>query len=103
MSGEHQISDELLQGKQLMKLTKGQNITSLYHLKAILSEDASTEVPECVQPLLQEYTEIFETPKSLPPSRVTDHQIHLKLEATPINVRPYSYPYFQKSEMEKLV
>ena len=31
------------------------------------------------------------------------HQIHLKQDANYANVRPYRYPHFQKSEMEKLV
>ena len=103
MTIEHQIIDELLQGKQLMKLTKSQNIVFLYHLKDILSEDTSVNVSDCVQPLLQDYAKIFETPKSLPLFRVTDHQIHLKPEVASINVRPHRYPYFQKSKMEKLV
>ncbi|GFS36789.1 hypothetical protein Acr_00g0048060 [Actinidia rufa] len=61
------------------------------------------EVPACVQPLLQQFSDIFEEPSTLPPLRENDHQIHLKQDANPVNVRPYRYPHFQKSEMEKLV
>ena len=86
-----------------MKLTKSQSIVSLYHLKAILSENESNDIQTCIQPLLQKYADIFKTPNSLPPFKNTDHQIYLKPEVAPINVKPYRYPYFQKLEMEKLV
>ena len=36
----------------------------------------------------------------LPPSRATDHAINILPEATPINVRPYRYPHYQKKEIE---
>ena len=87
LASEQQINDELLQGKQLMKLTKNHNIVSLYHLKAIFLEDISIDVPDCVQPLLQEYAKNLETPNSLPPFITFDYQIHLKPDATPINVK----------------
>lgn len=32
-----------------------------------------------------------------------EHQIHLQPDTKPINVRPYHYPYFQKTEIEKMV
>ena len=38
LTREPQINDEFLQGKQLMKLTKSQNVVSLYHVKAIVPE-----------------------------------------------------------------
>ncbi|XP_062102862.1 uncharacterized protein LOC133813740 [Humulus lupulus] len=41
--------------------------------------------------------------EELPPIRAMDHRIHLQPGTTPINVRPYRYPYFQKDIMEKLV
>ena len=101
--GEPQFNDELLMGKHLMKLSKSQNIASLYHLKAVMPEEGIAEIPECMQILLKEFTIVFQEPSSLPPFRDTDHRIHLKPDASPINVRPYRYPHFQKSEMEKLV
>ena len=36
-------------------------------------------------------------------ARETDHQIHLLLDATRVNVRPYKYPYYQKREIETQV
>ena len=42
-------------------------------------------------------------PSGLPPHRSVDHRIHLVEGTNPINVRPYRYPQFQKTEMEKLI
>lgn len=45
----------------------------------------------------------LEEPSTLPPHRSHDHKIPLLPGAAPINVRPYRYPYFQKSEIEKII
>ena len=42
-------------------------------------------------------------PKGLPPARAHDHTIHLQPGSLPPNIRPYRYPYAQKSEIELLV
>ena len=42
-------------------------------------------------------------PKGLPPARTHDHTIHLQPGSVPPNIRPYRYPYAQKSEIERLV
>lgn len=59
--------------------------------------------PPDFHPLLTKYSTIFATPTQLPPPRPIDHQIHLIPSATPVNVRPYRYPYFQKTEIEKQI
>ncbi|KAL4360625.1 hypothetical protein GQ457_04G013100 [Hibiscus cannabinus] len=46
---------------------------------------------------------VFEAPQGLPPARDHDHFIHLEPQAKPVNVRPYRYPYFQKTEVERQV
>jgi hypothetical protein len=47
--------------------------------------------------------EVFQEPKGIPPSRSYYHFIVLKEGTSPISVRPYKYPYYQKSEIEKLI
>lgn len=59
--------------------------------------------PACMQGLLEEYSELFQEPKHLPPAREIDHQITLKEGVESINVRPYRYAYFYKAEIEKQV
>nr|KYP40535.1 Retrovirus-related Pol polyprotein from transposon 412 family [Cajanus cajan] len=50
--------------------------------------------------LLHRYSTLFSTPTSLPPSRHNDYSITLLPNTTPISVRPYRYPHFQKQEIE---
>ncbi|KAL4367666.1 hypothetical protein GQ457_05G008100 [Hibiscus cannabinus] len=56
-----------------------------------------------LEDLLAAFPSVFEPPQGLPPVRLNDHAIHLQPLATPVNVRPYRYPYFQKSEVERQV
>ncbi|XP_042972693.1 uncharacterized protein LOC122304485 [Carya illinoinensis] len=53
--------------------------------------------------LLKEFANVFEEPVGLPPRREFDHPINLKEGALPVSVRPYRYPHYQKSEIEKIV
>lgn len=56
-----------------------------------------------VQQLLDKYQEVINEPKGLPPSRDQDHRIPLQAGQGLVAAKPYRYPYFQKSEIEKLV
>ncbi|XP_075659330.1 uncharacterized protein LOC142629260 [Castanea sativa] len=60
-------------------------------------------VPIELQPLLQEFHQVLEEPRTLPPSREFHHQISLKEGTAPVNVRPYRYAHFQKNEIERQV
>ena len=53
--------------------------------------------------MLVKYADIFAEPKSLPPARLFDHAIPLKLRAMPVSLRPYRYNFHQKNELEKQV
>jgi hypothetical protein len=53
---------------------------------------------------MDKHSKVFEDiPKGLPPTRNHDHAIHLILGSVPANIRPYRYPYAQKSEIERMV
>ena len=56
-----------------------------------------------MQALLEEYSDVFVASTSLPPAREIDHKIPLKDGTEAINVRPYRYAYFQKTEIENQV
>lgn len=60
-------------------------------------------VDSAVNQLLHQFSALFQDPNTLPPARNTDHTIHLLPQATPVNVRPYKYPYYQKREIETQV
>jgi hypothetical protein len=60
-------------------------------------------VPPFIEPLLQEFADVFTTSTSLPPQREHDHGIPLKSDTRPPNIRPYRVPHQQKDEVEKLI
>ncbi|XP_010276476.1 PREDICTED: uncharacterized protein LOC104611204 [Nelumbo nucifera] len=63
--------------------------------------------PSCYPPemdhILTEFSHVFEPPTNLPPKRPHDHQIPLLPDKGPVSVRPYRYPYYQKTEIEEMV
>ncbi|KAL5813527.1 hypothetical protein ACOSQ3_024281 [Xanthoceras sorbifolium] len=66
-------------------------------------EEEMRGLPEKVRSLLARHLRVLEVPTTLPPARHFDHRITLKDKSKPINVPPYRYAYFQKSEIEKQV
>eukprot|EP00253_Pinus_taeda_P016234 PITA_16234 len=53
--------------------------------------------------VLDNHSKVFETPKGIPPIRDHDHAIHLIPGSVSPNIRPYRYPYVQKSEIQRMV
>lgn len=91
------------------------HVVSLPQLRRMLQTDAVSEFfhihvepppPTIPNPsleihsLLHKFAPIFQPPTTLPPSRPTDHYIHLHPIVSPVNVRPYRYPFYQKQEIE---
>jgi len=64
-------------------------------LKSYISPD--------LQKVLDNHSKVFEAPKILPPICDHYHAIHLIPGSVPLNIRPYKYPYAQKSEIECMV
>lgn len=62
-----------------------------------------TTLPPQVQTTIIAFSDLFADPQGLPPSRPIDHRIPLKSGTDAVNVKPYRYPHFQKSEIERLV
>ena len=56
-----------------------------------------------LQAVLEEYSDVFEEPKTLPPHRSFDHQIPLKNNEASVNIRPYRYPPAQKDVIESMI
>jgi hypothetical protein len=73
----------------------------------ICSLDVQTSklsIPQDLQRIIDKHSKVFEDiPKGLPPTRNHDHEIHLIPGSVPPNIRPYRYPYAQKSEIERMV
>ncbi|GKD38060.1 retrotransposon gag domain, retroviral aspartyl protease [Tanacetum coccineum] len=49
-----------------------------------------------LQPIITQYTTVFEEPQHLPPVRSQTHSIPLLPNSTPPNIRPYRYTHSQK-------
>ncbi|KAH9294067.1 hypothetical protein KI387_040730, partial [Taxus chinensis] len=57
-----------------------------------------------MQAVIDEHSVVFgEMSKGLPPKRYHDHAIQLVPGSQPPNIKPYRYPYMQKSKIEKIV
>eukprot|EP00253_Pinus_taeda_P017484 PITA_17484 len=69
----------------------------------LCSPDVSTSklsISLDLQKVLDNHSKVFEAPKGLPSIRNHDHAIHPIPGSVPPNIRPYRYPYAQKSEIE---
>jgi hypothetical protein len=62
----------------------------------------ATHAPE-IQQLLTDYSDLFDPPTQLPPSRSYDHSIPLLPGAAPVYSRPYRFSPAIKDEVEKQV
>ena len=99
------IDGKNIQAASIEEITKG--IRPSHALFVVCLQVAQTELQQSIHPslheLLQEFSDLFIEPSSLPPTREVDHGIALKEGTEPINVRPYRYAHYQKNEIEKQV
>lgn len=63
----------------------------------------SNHLPPELAALLGEFSQVFDVPTGLPPIKGHEHSINLKEGTQHVCERPYRYPNFQKSEIEKIV
>ncbi|KAF5778414.1 putative nucleotidyltransferase, Ribonuclease H [Helianthus annuus] len=102
--GETTTTAEPIQFHGLKKLAQSCAIAHYFHLHLLPSQEAPLpQVPPDIQQLLDEFSQVFQPPIGLPPTRPQDHVISLLPNSTPVAVRPYRYPHFQKQEVERLV
>ncbi|XP_006584211.2 uncharacterized protein [Glycine max] len=106
LQGDPVAQRDLLSSPQFRRVCRNQPNSICFHI-TVLPEDSelalTIPVDPQVQHLLHQFSVLFQDPTTLPPARDTDHQIHLRPDATPVNVRPYKYPYYQKREIETQV
>lgn len=91
---------------QLKRLVSTQAIDTYYHIHLIPTNQNTENPPSAIswlKPLLHTYTHLFSEPKTLPPTRHTDHTIPILNSSNPVNVKPYRYPHFQKKEIENQI
>ena len=73
-------------------------ITATYFVASVQSH-----LPPELAALLGEFSKVFAVPTGLPPIRGHEPNINLKEGNLPVCERPYRYPHFQNSEIEKIV
>ncbi|GJU37588.1 retrotransposon-related protein [Tanacetum coccineum] len=98
---------------QLQKAETQDAVVSFFHLQVVDSPETTSSLlvhptptpilDDALKQLMVKYATIFSVPKSLPPTRPFDHRIRLLPNTSPVNVKPYRYPHFQKAEMERLI
>ncbi|XP_035541674.1 uncharacterized protein LOC118344675 [Juglans regia] len=91
-------------GHKLLKTTTAKSRGILLQIMAQEVKEQKEEVldPEFTK-MLAELGGVFKEPEGLPPPIKYDHKIVLKEGTQPIANRPYRYPYYQKTEIEKIV
>lgn len=96
---------------QLKRVAQTHNISALFHITPVIAQPESPSpstpppppLPPQITTVLARYPEIFSKPTHLPPHRTIQHHIHLLPNTEPVNVKPYRYPHFQKTKIEKQI
>jgi hypothetical protein len=88
----------------MKKLLKKGNHGVISQLCSLDVQTSKPSIPLDLQGIIDKHSKVFEDiPRGLPPTRNHDHAIHLILGSVHPNIRPYRYPYAQKSEIECMV
>jgi hypothetical protein len=88
----------------MKKLLKKGHQRIIAQLCSLDVQTSKPSIPQDLQRIIDKHSKVFEDiPKGLPPTRNHDHEIHLIPGSVPPNIRPYRYPYAQKSEIERMV
>ena len=103
LSGDSSRDHQAISPPQLRRMLQTDGVSELFHIRIDTSIPDSPHTPPEIQSLINTFSLLFQTPHTLPPSRPTNHRIHLHPSATPVNVKPYRYPFCQKQEIEAQV
>jgi len=87
----------------MTKLLKKEQRSLIAQLCSLEVPTSKSSISPDLQKVLENHAKVFDTPKGLPPIRDHDHAIHLIPGSVPPNIRPYRYPYVQKSEIERMI
>jgi hypothetical protein len=79
---------------QLLQRRVVSNVILLHNSDASACTSIDLQIPDEIQPLLQEFGYIFKEPIELPPKRKVDHAIALLDGTKIVNQRPYRLPFY---------
>lgn len=98
---EPHLSDAEISKSGLRKLMAKGDIAYFCHLQGDQPGTMESKMwPELII-VLKEFEGVAAEPGQLPPERNTNHRINLVLGSQPVNMRPYRFPHYLKSEIEK--
>ena len=104
LRGDPSLGKTMVSLKTMMKTLRHEGKGLLVELNKVRVEQKTVkDIPPLLQEVLGKFIVVFHTPMGLPPVRGQGHAIVLNNGTTPISVRPYRYPHFQKTKVEKLV
>jgi hypothetical protein len=95
---------KVISSNGMTKVLKKGNQGVIAQLCSLDVQTSKPSIPQDLQGIIYKHSKLFEDiPKCIPPTRNHDHDIHLIPGSVPPNIRPYRYPYAQKSEIEHMV
>jgi hypothetical protein len=95
---------KVISSNGMKKLLKKGHQGVIAQLCSLDVQTSKPSIPLDLQGIIDKHSKVFEDiPKGIPPTRNHDHEIHLIPGSVPPNIRPYIYPYAQKSEIECMV
>jgi len=106
LRGEHEQTLESISTSQLRRMLHTNGTSMMFHIQlepCQTSQPDTTPLPSDIEELISKYSKLFQPVKGLPPSRETDHAINIIPGASPVNVKPYRYPHYQKKEIEEQI
>jgi hypothetical protein len=104
LQGVHssQLNLEEISSDKLVKAIAGNDV-GVFAIVEVSDSPTLEPVPAAVQDILQEFADVFEDPKVLPPPRFHDHHIPLLPNSVPVNAKSYRYSPLHKDDIEKQV
>lgn len=95
------MTDSEITKTGLRRLVARKEVAYFCHLRSKQPNKEVESWPD-LSKILEKYENILAEPAELPQDRKTNHNINLVEGAQPVNVHPYRYPHYQKSEIENL-
>jgi hypothetical protein len=95
---------KVISSNNMTKLIKKGHHGLLAKLCSLGVQTSRPSIPVDLQKVFDNHSKVFEEIlKGFPPVQDHDHAIHLQPGSVPPNIRPYSYPYVQRSEIERMI
>ncbi|KAF7132004.1 hypothetical protein RHSIM_Rhsim09G0000300 [Rhododendron simsii] len=102
LKGETQLKVEQVNSKQFGKTVRSTKQGFLAYMCSMDAVEENNQVHSDIKVILQEFCDVFEEPKTLPPQRNADHKIPLKGGGEPVHVKSYRQEWDPSSSAEAI-